>query len=745
MKKIPLRHISRWWIVVLALAGFILLGRLVPPYEFDRFKTQGPARLLDRNGAELRVFNRGGQYLLLKDISPWMAKATVCSEDQRFYWHLGTDPLALARAAFQNLKTKRTVSGASTITMQLARIMLGPRPRRWTSKISEMLLAGYLEWRLSKRSILEMYLNLAPYGNQCQGVQSASRYYFGCPAGLLTAAQSAFLCILPRNPQVYNPNKQAQKIKTRQQKVLLTLHQSGRLSPAQYQAAISEPVILSRPQADPAAGHFCDWVQDYSRQFQGDVHTTLDLNLTRNIQKLVKAYVRKLYGQGITNAAVVVLRNDDLALLAMTGSADYEDSYLSGQVNGALALRQPGSSLKPFTYGLALERGFLTSYLLPDVGPRQAGFSGKFTPRNYDERLHGPVRMRTALGCSYNIPAVRILEELGQEQLLNKLRQAGFSSLNKSSDFYGLGLTLGNGEVTLLELTRAYAALANGGLYRSEKIFLQTAETESLRIFSPQVSYLIAHILSDRSARAPAFGECSPLDLPFACAAKTGTTKDYRDNWTAGFTSDYTVGVWVGNFDGRPMHGVSGISGAGPLFRDVMLMLHRQSRPQNFAVPGGLVGASVCPLSGDQAGENCPDGMNELFLSDARPQRKCTIHRENGEHLVYQDCYREWAGEKYQPERIQIEGTGELAVVFPSSGDVFKLDPGIKEGRQSLSLEASIPAHFSEVKWVYDGKVILPRDRPQLDLTPGRHSLYLTGRKNGRQVKSPRVEYLVLL
>ena len=745
MRKTTPKHIKRWSVFVLALAGFILLGRLVPPDEFARFKIQGPARLLDRNGAELRVFNRGGRYLPLNEISPWMAKATVSSEDRRFYRHPGVDPLALARAATQNLKAQRVVSGGSTITMQLARIMLGPRPRRWTSKISEMLLAGYLEWRMSKGSILEMYLNLAPYGNQCQGIESASRYYFGCPASLLTPAQSAFLCIVPRNPKVYNPNQQAQKILTRQQQVLLCLKKSGSLTPAQYQAAASEPVILSRPPADPAAGHFCDWVQELSRQFQGDVRTTLDLKLTQGIQKLVRAYIRKLYDQGITNAAVVVLKNDDLSLLAMTGSADYEDSYLSGQVNGALALRQPGSSLKPFTYGLALERGFLTSYLLPDVGPRQAGFSGKYTPRNYDERLHGPVRMRTALGCSYNIPAVRILEELGQEQLLNKLRQAGFKSLNKSSGHYGLGLTLGNGEVNLLELTRAYAALANGGLYRPEKIFIPSPGAESLRIFSPQVSYLIAHILSDRSARAPAFGECSPLDLPFACASKTGTTKDYRDNWTAGFTNDYTVGVWVGNFDGRSMHGVSGISGAGPLFRDVVLMLHRQSRPQNFPVPGGIISARICPLSGDLAGENCPASMNEYFLTSARPQTKCTIHRENGEQLVYQDCYREWAGEKYQPERIQIEGHSGLKVVFPSSGDVFKLDPGLSQSSQSLSLEASIPSQVSEVKWIYDGKVIISSDRPQLDLAPGRHSLYLIGRKNGRQIKSPRVEYLVLL
>jgi penicillin-binding protein 1C len=730
---------------VLAILILIVLGRLVPPYELRHLRHRDGARILDRKGVVLRTVDRGSRWVRLDEVSPWMVKAVICSEDRRFYWHPGIDPLALARAARQNLRSRRVISGGSTITMQLARNLLGPRQRSLRSKIQEALLSLYLEWRLSKGEILEAYLNLAPFGNECYGIGAASLFYFERQASEPSLAQAALLAIIPRNPRAYNPARAPEAVLSRQKALLNRLRERSVLSEPEYKAAAGETLIISARQGDQAAGHFCDWLQSNGAVGRGDIRTTLDSDLNAEIQKLVRTYVRKLYRQGISNAAAVVLRNSDRALLAMVGSADYQDAYLSGQVNGAAALRQPGSALKPFTYGLAVERGFPPSYLLPDVDARSAGFREKFTPRNYDERCHGPVRMRTALGCSYNIPAVRVLEQIGEQDLLNRLRQAGFASLEHDPEYYGLGLTLGNGEVTLLELARAYAALAGSGIYKKEKVMESDSREDSSAIFTPQTAFIITQILSDRSARAPAFGECSPLDLPFACAAKTGTTKDYRDNWTAGYTTEYTVGVWVGNFDGQPMHGVSGVSGAGPLFRDIMLMLHRGRRPADFPIPPGLAQAQVCPLSGDLAGEDCPGAMSEYFLEQHRPARKCLIHGSARDRLAYGQEYREWAEQKYGRDQVLFRGSGRLRVVFPADGEVFKLDPALPRESQSITLRAELPEGIDNIRWIQGGRQLQVSDCPVIPLEPGRHTLRLEGTLNGRTVKSRTVEYLVLL
>jgi penicillin-binding protein 1C len=424
------------------------------------------------------------------------------------------------------------------------------------------------------------------------------------------------------------------------------------------------------------------------------------------------------------------------------GSADYFNPLISGQCNGAAALRQPGSALKPFTYGIALEQGFPASYLLPDVDIVEGAAAEKFLPRNYDDRYHGPVRMRTALGCSYNVAAVRVLERIGTGNLLDRLHAAGFASLKRSPEHYGPGLTLGNGEVSLIELTRAYAALAHGGMYRGEQRLASQPGGDSLRVFNSQVAYILAQIMSDRSARSPAFGECSPIDLPFPCAAKTGTTKDYRDNWTVGFTTDYTVGVWVGNFDGAPMHGVSGISGAGPLFRDIMLTLHRDARPGAFTRPEGVVTARVCPLSGDLVSEHCPDGMTEFFLAGREPRDACRFHGP-GAAICVPALYRDWA-EKKDALAYRVAADGDLLVVFPAEDDVFKIDPGMKRESQSIRLKAVIPAGFGVLRWVVDDKPVGGSRSPLWRLEPGEHIVYLTAVKHGNRTRSRPVRFLVL-
>jgi penicillin-binding protein 1C len=360
------------------------------------------------------------------------------------------------------------------------------------------------------------------------------------------------------------------------------------------------------------------------------------------------------------------------------------------------------------------------------------------------------VRIRTALGCSYNVAAVRMLEMVGQAELLERLRKAGFQSLRHDPDHYGLGLTLGNGEVTLLELTRAYAALANGGWYK--KVVFWGGESvegkarnagDSTRVFSGQVAYVLAHMLSDRSARQPAFGECSPLDLPFPCAAKTGTTKDYRDNWTVGFTTDYTVGVWVGNFDGRPMHGVSGVSGAGPLFRDIMLALHRSRRPDAFSKPEGIEERGVCPLSGDLAGPGCPNRMSEVFLSGMSPKTQCLFHDLRG-NRVYPPVYRDWVSKGEVDERTKIGGGSACHIVFPKEGEVFKIDPGLRRESQEITFKAVVPGAARGVEWTLDGRRLSGEVAPRWRLEPGEHELSIKVLIDGRE-RSHRLRFTVLI
>jgi len=300
-------------------------------------------------------------------------------------------------------------------------------------------------------------------------------------------------------------------------------------------------------------------------------------------------------------------------------------------------LRQPGSALKPFTYTLALEKGMNPATLILDAQIRISSNGIDYIPRNYDGKFHGLVRLREALACSYNISAIKVLQRIGVESLLDRLKKLGFDSLSKGADYYGLGLTLGGGEVTLLELVRAYSTLANSGVFKKEKIFLEIndiqgkakplPEDSPLRLFSPQVSYIITDILADNDARIPAFGAGSVLSLPFPCAVKTGTSGNFRDNWAIGYTPHHTVGVWVGNFDGKPMRNVSGVSGAGPLFRDIMLLLQERESiaNSNFTMPDGLIEVYVCPHSGMLAGSSCPGRIKEMFIKGTEPGEYCNL------------------------------------------------------------------------------------------------------------------------
>ena len=740
------------------LLALIVSGSLYLPYPKAKLSSAPVAslRICDRNGLLLReVISAGGgrcQWIGLDEISPFMEAATVAAEDRYFFLHPGINVFSIVTAAFQNIRKGEVLSGASTLTQQLTRNLYG-RSRTVFSKLFETWIALRLEKTLSKEEILTQYLNRVCYGNMTYGIEAASRLYFDKSAADLSLAEAAFLASLPRSPKRLNPYRYLESAGKRQKNILDRMVRLGFIGREEWGRALQEPLKLYPASQKFRAPHFCDYVLDELSpdlwNSRATIRTTLDYCLQEKVEILVDSHLAGLESKRISNAAVVVLDNRTSEILAMNGSRDFFDEDHDGQVNGAVSLRQPGSALKPFTYGLALERGMTAAHILED---REVGFitpAGIYRPQNYDKRYHGPVRMRQALACSYNVPAVALLENLGPDLLYQKLREVGFQSLGQNPGFYGVGLTLGNGEVTLLELVQAYAALARGGLFRKAVLIAEdevkyeegeeedAGQNKARRVFSPQAAYILTDMLSDRDARIPAFGYNSPLNLPFPCAVKTGTSKDCRDNWTVGYTPKYTVGVWVGNFDGKPMYTVSGVTGCGPLFRDIMLLLEEKNSAQAFLLPADIVQVSVCPLSGKRAASECPGHIEEIFVKGTEPMEFCALEHSRREVDRSRDIL------------VHSSEIEEPKVLFPMNGDVFRIDPILREKYQTLRFKASIPESLDRecLHWYLNGdKIGESRNSRSLAwaLEPGVYKIQCAIISTERRIQSPAVFFTVL-
>jgi penicillin-binding protein 1C len=746
--------------IVLVLLGYLALP---PSRSLLRGSDIVSTTVTDRNGVKLReILSRQdgvAKWVRLEDISPWLVQATVLAEDRRFFQHPGVDLRALARAVRDNLRARRIVSGGSTITQQLVHNVHGFPRRNPLLKLVEALEAVRWELHLSKHDILEAYLNRVPYGNQTFGAEAATQLYFGKSCAVLSAAEAALLAGIPQAPARYDPYRFPDRTRKRQAEILALMKKYGRLSELEHDIARGEESKLVPREQNFRAPHFIDWLMRTNRAKEPEavLRTTLDWRIQQQVERSLRRTVRSLRGNNVTNGATIVMNPHTGEILALAGSADYFDARSDGQVNAALALRQPGSALKPFTYELALENGMTAADLLPDLELHAIEPSGDYAPRNYDEQFHGPVRLRTALACSYNIPAVRVLERFGPERLLERLHQLGFRSLNRDARHYGLALTLGVGDVTLLELCRGYACLANQGFYVPERTAYRPSPTayrqaakefppdprpltpDPARVLDPAACCVVTSILSDNAARIPAFGEYSPLNLDFPCAAKTGTSKDYRDNWTVGFTTEYLVGVWIGNFDGTPMHGVSGIAGAAPLFREIMQFL-QPSDPPPFSEPAGVVHLPVCSRSGAPCGPDCPNAIDEIFIAGTEPREPCTVHQryridrltglpaapnatpgdvEDVVYEVYPALYYDWmqsVGLPLPPAGVRPEEYADapsafglppaaFRIIFPDRNSIFKLDPDLDPTFQSVQLRAEVPGECSEVSWRVDGKL----------------------------------------
>ena len=717
--------------------------------------------VVDRHGIALyeALSDRGqrSRRIDAEHLPETLVRATLAAEDARFFRHAGVDPVAIGRAAWHDLRAFRMVEGGSTITQQTVKI-LTRRRRTVAGKAAEMLTALRLEHRLGKREILALYLGVAPYGNQLTGAEAASRAYFGTSASDLTPAQAAFLAGLPQQPSALDPYRHLDRALARQRVVLARMEGRGLLSAAEARLARAEQLVIVPPVRAFTAPHFLERVLAAA----GDpaprrIETTLDAALQDEVAGIVAMHRPRLLEHGARHAAVAVLDNATGEWLAWEGSGAYEDGGEGGRIDGVIAPRQPGSALKPFTYALAFERGFTPASVLPDLPAHfpTAARGVLYSPRNYDGQFRGPLRARLALGGSENVPAVWTLSQVGVPDLLRLLRRAGFSTLDQNAAHYGFALTMGDAEVRLDELVSAYAALARGGLWRPASMIHRVARDSGVvtplrprdePIVSPRSAFWVTDVLSDPDARAWAFGERSSLDFPFPAAVKTGTSQAYRDNWTIGYTRAVTVGVWVGNFDRAPLRNSSGVTGAAPIFLDVLLAAERrvsgrlpEASDPPLALPApGLARRSICALSGRGATEACPRITSEWLPTGDLPP--CQWHRHQGGRTIvdWPPVYRAWARARglvapvraasasHRRPSAAVREEATLRIVNPPAGGTYLRDPTLPTTFQTLPLRAIGDAAARRLTWSVDGR---PVGTSTLDaavdwpLAPGAHTI----------------------
>jgi len=740
----------KFWLLVLlpfAALGLYMLWPL--PNSLQMEAGNQPVRILDRAGQllyEKRQNDFGSQVFLdFEKIPQNIIDAIIAIEDKAFYDHSGISLKGITRAAWQNYSAGKIVSGGSTITQQLVRNRLEPEKRDYLYKAKEAITAIKLETRLSKEKILEAYLNSAYFGHQAYGIQAASLIYYEKNAAELSLAESAFLVGLIQSPSNYDPYRNYEAAKERQGRVIDAMP----LTDEEKKELKRHPIVLGSGKIDIKAPHFVMWIIDkYGDTEKDEIKTTLDLELQMEVQLIVERHLKKLEDKNVTSAAVVILDAKTGELLTMVGSADYFDAEHDGAVNVAIASRQPGSALKPFTYALALKKGDTTATTIADIETQFFTQDGNpYIPRNYDFGYHGLVRYREALANSYNIPAVKVLEKVGVENLLHFLQSAGLTTLTKNPEHYGIALTLGDGEVKLLELTEAYGMLARGGKTMHVKTLLDEKTDDGKQILDEKIVWLITDILDDDEARIPEFGQAGPLEFNFPVAAQTGTTRNSRDNWTFGYTKDRVVGVWVGNADNSPMRGTSGITGAGPIFHDSMIAAMSSLSHSPFKQPEGIIEEEICILSGKLPTDYCPHKMKEWFIWGTEPNEHDDLYvpieiDTRTDLLAGQDCPEEfvkeevytlfppelktWAREngwpspptEYSPLCLpkESESGSWLTIENPNNGETFLLDPMIPNENEKIIFSASASDDIEEIEWLINGKNIGTAPSPSFRL-----------------------------
>ncbi|NBD36190.1 MAG: PBP1A family penicillin-binding protein [Chloroflexi bacterium] len=753
-------------LLVIGLALWLWIGRDLPsPEDLETYTSAPSSKILDRHGRllfEIPPPSHGhgalgpqdtGRHtpVPLAEIPQAMIWATIATEDATFYQNPGMDAAGILRALWINVRGGEVLAGGSTITQQLVRtVLFDPEERverTLRRKLRELVLAVRITRHYTKDEILALYLNESYYGHLAYGVEAAAQAYYGKHVRDLDLAECAMLAGLPQAPAIYNPLENLTAAKERQAVVLDLMAKQQYITAEEAALAKEEPLAFAASHFPIRAPHFVMYVRGLLERELGlatlqagglTIHTTLDIDLNDTARALMQHRLAQLAacpqqddcppgGHNVRNAALLALDPQTGEVLAMVGSPDYFSARIDGAVNGATVLRQPGSAIKPITYAAAFATSaafatgdFTPATMMLDVRTSFVTREGaSYVPLNYDLTFRGPVRLREALASSYNLIAVKVLDAIGIETMTSLARRMGITTFD-DPDRLGLAVTLGGGEVRLLELASAYAAFANGGQRVAPVTVrrVENAEGEVIwsargglgeRVLDPRVAYLITDILSDDLARVPTFGEGSVLNLAGRPAAvKTGTTTDFRDNWTVGYTPELVAGVWVGNADNEAMRQVTGISGAAPIWHDFMTAALKGAPVRAFPRPDGLVEAEVCALSGLLPGPACPHRVRELFIEGTAPTRTCEVHRriDGTLYTILPPEAQAWAREHNLPQPEIQTDAAPLQITAPDQGASYQIDPGVARAAQKIVIAAAAGRPFATVQLHIDGELL---------------------------------------
>ena len=755
LEKVSVDQILKYFIRILAILALPVVLLLSFPFPKEKLHPPPSTVVLSRDGELLRVSLAADEMWRIpigKDqISSSLKKAVLSYEDRRFYWHIGIDPVGTLRAVFANLRAGKIVQGGSTITMQVARLM-DPKPRTLSNKLKEMWRALQLEVRYSKDEVLSFYFNMAPYGGNIVGIGAAARVYFGKKAENLSLGEAALLAAIPNDPNGLRPDLNPQKAKAARDKIIRLMKSIGKISEKESREALSETIPGKFHRFPFEAPHLCaDLFQKYPEK--PVLHATIDLKIQHLAEKILAGFRAPLSKRGITNAAVVVLKNENHEVLALVGSLDFFDWKNDGQVNGATAPRSPGSTLKPFVYGLAIDRGLISpETILYDVPVDYSGYR----PVNYDDAYHGVVTVREALTRSLNVPAVNVDAKLGESGLYFFLKNAGLTTLTEPRSHYGLSIVLGGCGVKLIELTNLYCGLANGGVFQPFRYLSDELKFAPDSLLSSGTSFLLAEMLSEvRRPELPASWEYS-MNLP-KIAWKTGTSYGHRDAWSIGYNPEFTVGVWVGNFDATGVPELIGVDVAAPILFAIFNALESNRNQKWFEQPETVKRRKVCALSGMIPSPNCPETKEELYIPGVSPAKVCNIHRKididkkTGKRLC-SICRQgrefetkivcQWPAEiaswmerngfpvddipEHFPDCPRILSGGRPVILSPTAQTVYKIRRGVDVAYQKILLEATVSNDTKNIFWLLDGKLVAevdPKEKIFITPEPGKHRI----------------------
>ena len=823
MKNI-IKKIALTIIYILLLTSFILGLIFIPKvyklYKFSKEYINKPfskEELQKNESRVLKIYDRnnillanlfpeyGGFYKEVKysNLPQNLIEAVISAEDKNFFKHKGIDYKAILRAFISNLLNRKIVSGGSTITQQLSKSIIH-RERNYINKFYEALDSIRLEKNLTKEEILTEYLNRIFFGNNCYGIGAAAELYFKKEVKDLNINESVILASIIKSGTKFNPYKYEERLHLRKIYVLGQMKNNNYIKEEEYNNYINEntTIYTNREKNILKAPHFVMYIKDSLDKLKysniTEVKTTLDYKMQKEASLVISNASQSLHSFNVRNISCVILNAKTGEVLSMIGSMDYFDKETDGSVNGAIALRQPGSALKPFLYAYLFDKGESPASVIGDIKTYINSPGGDYIPENFDRKYRGPVTIRDALANSLNIPAVRWLSKYSLKDFQNILLKSGLRSIDKNPDYYGYSLVLGSAEVRLIDLSSAYTIFPNSGIFinhysavslkkeNGEIFYFPKKSYTHKRVISEESAYLINKILSDRNARMGSFRSYRGLVYPFSIAIKTGTSKGSRDAWAIGYTKDYIVGLWLGDFKGSEMINITGGNGAVPILYDLFSMLNKSQKETKWDKPKDIIEREICLISGKLRGEFCKETRLEEFSIFNVPKEECDVHnlyiKRNSDGSIdkkvflnlpseYNDWIKERQIEKPNSEWIKAENTyaynnlsqinnfnsinnqnkinERISITSPTDNSVYKIDSTLPLEYQNIFISSYIPKNIIEANLYCNEEIIanieeLKNGSVIWNLKKGDYTFYIKAiNSNGNDIKSPNINIFI--